>query len=963
MKKFFTFSIFLFISVLISSTLFAQIGAGKLAGRIVDTDTGEPLIGSNIVILNTSLGAACDIDGNYFILNISPGTYDVQISFVGYSSKLIKDVRIVGGITYELNENLSPGIAMEEIVVTDEKFFEAKSTNTVKVVDAEAISRLPVKGVENFVSLQAGVVKADGSGGAGDNAEINVRGGRGNEVVYVIDGVVQNDQMYGVNRSQVSNASIDQISFQVGGYEAKYGQAQSGIVNVTTKSGSPKYTVFGDALTSSFTDDFGYNLYTAAIGGPIIPGNKNMTFFISGERGWFKDADPAANGIYFGSTGYESKAKENNSEGVWRLAARTYFNIGAGFNLQVGGNYNNFTSRMYNWNTSTALMGGDPRQGGYAKNNSEHNPKRLRDNISLNTKLSQNIGASSFWNLILGYQKYTHEEGDPIFWDDLDAYGDTTRNSFLDRQGNQSSLAQDDVGVFTEYGWASDYYRTINNDKFTGDFNFTSQIDKHLVEAGLGFTYGTQRYYSINPVHLAVGIRDQVVNDSTTIAAMTDLERYEREIPNRYGYDVFGNIDGDAGEDYLPAQHPQLGYLYLQDRFELEDIVLNLGLRLDYFDSDTEIIKDPENPYSGGSDPDDFDPGDYTKKDTEFHVSPRIGIGFPVTETTVFHAQYGKFVQEPRLIDLYHFQGNLDYLVQSSDFSLATGYIESEITTSYEVGLRQILGSSAAINVTAFYKNTLGTTNQGLQHYYKSPGGQQYDYYTPTNQDFGTVKGFAFSLDVSRMSFISLSLDYTFSIAEGTGSSTNSSFVAAFRNDGNEIPKVIAPLEFDQRHTGILILDFYVPQGDLGFFEMTGANFIVSFASGRPYTPLEEQNLMASGTTNWGNTSGYVNSRVGPGSFRVDFKLEKSFKLGSSTLITPYLWIENLLDGANEVVVWRSTGSAYTTDYLASEQGKTMTRDRGQEWVEDYKSLERDPGNFGIPRLIKLGLKVNFGSL
>jgi len=120
---------------------------------------------------------------------------------------------------------------------------------------------------------------------------------------------------------------------------------------------------------------------------------------------------------------------------------------------------------------------------------------------------------------------------------------------------------------------------------------------------------------------------------------------------------------------------------------------------------------------------------------------------------------------------------------------------------------------------------------------------------------------------------------------------------------------------------------------------------------------------MASGTTNWGNTSGYVNSRVGPGSFRVDFKLEKSFKLGSTTLITPYLWIENLLDAANEVVVWRSTGSGYTTDYLASEQGKTMTRDRGQEWVEDYKSLERDPGNFGIPRLIKLGLKVNFGSL
>ena len=92
MKKFCTFSIFLLITVLISSPLFAQVSSGKLAGKIVDTDTGEPLIGANIIILNTSLGAACDIDGNYFILNISPGTYDVQVSFVGYSSKIVKNV-------------------------------------------------------------------------------------------------------------------------------------------------------------------------------------------------------------------------------------------------------------------------------------------------------------------------------------------------------------------------------------------------------------------------------------------------------------------------------------------------------------------------------------------------------------------------------------------------------------------------------------------------------------------------------------------------------------------------------------------------------------------------------------------------------------------------------------------------------------------------------------------------------
>ena len=322
-------------------------------------------------------------------------------------------------------------------------------------------------------------------------------------------------------------------------------------------------------------------------------------------------------------------------------------------------------------------------------------------------------------------------------------------------------------------------------------------------------------------------------------------------------------------------------------------------------------------------------------------------------------------MQEPRLIDLYSFQRRLDLLKQTSDFSLATGFIESQVTTSYEVGFRQVLGNNAAaLNITAFYKNTEGQTNLTTQVYYRTEGtdGEELDYYTQTNQDFGTIKGFAFSLTVSRLSYFSLSLDYTFSIAEGTGSSSTSSFTAAFRNEDGEIPKVIAPLDYDQRHTGVLLLDFYIPKGELGGLEMLSANFLVTFATGRPYTPLQEQNLLQ-GSSNWGNTKGYVNSTYGPGNFRVDFKLEKAFTLGTSTIITPYVWIENLFNGDNTVDVWRSTGSAYTTEYLATEQGQKLSAQNGDDWVDDYQSLERDPRNFGVPLQIKLGLKINFASL
>ncbi len=141
---------------------------------------------------------------------------------------------------------------------------------------------------------------------------------------------------------------------------------------------------------------------------------------------------------------------------------------------------------------------------------------------------------------------------------------------------------------------------------------------------------------------------------------------------------------------------------------------------------------------------------------------------------------------------------------------------------------------------------------------------------------------------------------------------------------------------------------------------MLGADFIISAASGRPYTPYEWVNL-ADG--DYGKETGYINSKSGPNTFRVDFKIEKSFQVGKSILITPYVWIENLFDNVNEINVWQSTGSGYTTAFLATEHGKKNSLQNGSDWTNDYMSKEKHPGNFSIPRLIKLGLKVNFTSL
>jgi len=973
MKKISTNLLALLVFLLSSTSIFAQTGVGKMSGKVVDADTKEPLIGANIILLNTNLGAATDIDGNYFILNITPGTYEVRVSYVGYAPKTIQEVRLVANLTYELNVELSTDFTLEDIVIVDKKFYEAKSTNTVKVIDSDQISRLPVRGVQNLASLQSGVVVQEGSGGQEGNATINVRGGRGSEVLYIVDGVPQNNLYNRQTVAQVGNTAIDQISFQVGGYEAKYGQAQSGIVSVTTKSGQPYYNLFIDVMSSDAfnTDPSGSNLYSGSLSGPIIPGIPEHTIFLSGERGWYQDADPPAVPIEFwtledGTVLDEPivyKTVPNNPASVWRFSGKINSRFGA-WNIQL--------STLYNDRLSKNSKGGTlPR---YYKNSSQFLEDVSEQNASYSARISQTVSNNTFWNINLGYRTFDYERYNPFLpgAENQDLYGDSLW--WADESGMNVTLlgdgrrtrTEDANGVYRPYGFSQGVYQHRENDRMGADFDLTSQLDNHLVEFGFGVEQHTIRHFATFS-YLVAGI------DPT----QPEYIRYAQTQPIVFGYDVTGKQTTDSGSpssldwfadpnigshpsmaEFLRPREPILGYLYLQDRFELEDIVLNLGVRMDYFDIQSHELIDPSLPYAKGLDPNKFDIEDFKIKDVEVKFSPRIGIGFPVTEATVFHAQYGTFFQTPALEDMY--AGPFDYnqYVTMSPQSSYNGGLLSEETTQYEVGFRQLLGTNSALNITAFYKNTKSLVNVEVSQYQRTEGGEIINAIGSQNADFGTIKGFAFSFDVTRLSYLSASLQYTLSFADGTGSSTNSSQTAVFRNLDNLPPKVIAPLAFDQRHTAIAIIDFFVPEGELGFFELFNANAILSYSSGRPYTPVDQWDILGDNGLVADNT-GYVNSAYSAGSFRIDLKVEKGFPIGNFYL-TPYVWVENLLDADNIVGVWRSTGSPYTTGWLSDPDAQGTIQQLGEGYVRDYETLEKDPNNFGVPRLIRLGLKLNF---
>ncbi|MEZ4764671.1 MAG: carboxypeptidase-like regulatory domain-containing protein [Calditrichia bacterium] len=232
---------FLFLSLLFG--VFAQ-QAGKISGVVRDKANGEPLPGVNVIVEESLLGASTDADGSYVILNVPPGTYTISFEYIGYQSIKVENVRVVPDITKRLDMDLSTTtIEIDEAitVVAEKPFFEAAATNTVRVLDAEEIERIPVRGINSIVSYNAGVVAADGSGGDTDNATINVRGGRGNETLFIVDGIPYNDVVFGNVTGTIPDAAIEQVSSQLGGFSAKYGSAQSSVINITTKSGAAKF--------------------------------------------------------------------------------------------------------------------------------------------------------------------------------------------------------------------------------------------------------------------------------------------------------------------------------------------------------------------------------------------------------------------------------------------------------------------------------------------------------------------------------------------------------------------------------------------------------------------------------------------------------------------------------------------------------------------------------------------------
>ena len=214
---------------------------GKIKGKITDLQSGEQLIGANVVVVSTSFGAATDVNGDYIISNLDAGTYTLKASYIGYKSVTITGVRVSADLSTEINFQLpAEGIIVGEIQIVAQKPLVNKSnTNAIRTTTNEQIEALPVRGIDNIIALTAGVIHQNGN--------IYIRGGRQDEVGYYLEGTNITNPMttlaggphFSAKQVSIPQDALEEIQVQAGGYTAEFGGANAGIIRTQLKSGGP----------------------------------------------------------------------------------------------------------------------------------------------------------------------------------------------------------------------------------------------------------------------------------------------------------------------------------------------------------------------------------------------------------------------------------------------------------------------------------------------------------------------------------------------------------------------------------------------------------------------------------------------------------------------------------------------------------------------------------------------------
>ncbi|HTX18578.1 MAG TPA: TonB-dependent receptor [Bacteroidota bacterium] len=872
---------------------------GKLTGKVVDAKTKESLPACNIIIVGTTLGTVADIDGNYVILNIPPGKYSIRAQYLGYQPVDVNDVSVSIDQTTKVDFSLMETTVEMQAVVIEGKQDAVKKdvTSSQSTVSADQIKSLPAAEFDDVLGLQAGISK-DASGG------FHIRGGRTTEIAYWVNGISVTDPYDNSRGIDLDNSSIQELQVISGTFNAEYGNAMSGIVNTVTKEGGKDYhgslNVYGSDYVSNFTSYFpnvdhynpfsNYN-YQGSLSGPIPGTNNTVTFFGNG-RYVYDD------GYLYGYDDYNIDGTKGDGHTVamnWSKRWLGQANIAYQFvkDLKINtellyskDNYQDFNSDTYGFKLEP---GGNPFK--YAQS--------YDGTLTINHILS----SGTFYTFRTNYFYKTFHQY--LFSDPYDP-----------RYESPDSLT---TVSYAFHDKGTDLHRFFRETQsYTAKLDFSSQVsESHLVQFGFE---GKAHHLQFDDYYLQP-LTDNGVPVVPFVPSIPDPTSINRNL-----YDA------------KPVEFSS----YLQDKIEYKDVIINVGLRFDYFNSKGRVLVDPSdpninNPLRPGLESlsvAQLEPYFYRNATPKSQLSPRFGVSYPISVDGVVHFSYGHFLQIPTFQYLYN---GGEYKVPGTGTTTSpfgNPDLQPQRTVMYEIGFRQQFMDEFVIDATGFYRDirdwiTAGTPIPTLN-------GVTYSVYT--NKDYSNVRGITLNFSKRFSNHYSIELNYTYQVAEGSNSNPDDAFNAAISNQQPVI--FLSPLGWDQRHN--LNLDFLV--GDQGW----NVSLLMKYGTGLPYTPAVTQY-----TSDRGLSTGFEpNSRNLPPQFDVDLYANKTFNM-FGTDFTAYVKVFNVLDARNVVNVFGDTGEP---DFTTSVSGIGPDPARPNT-VAEYI---RYPWFYAAPRLIQTGLELTF---
>jgi len=880
---------------------------GKISGKVVDAVTNDPLVGANVLIEGTSLGTAAGLSGEFFIINVPPGIYTLKIQMMGYETVRYENMKVSVNRTTEAAIKMKETIIAGEVVVVQAEKVTIKKdqTSSVRNVSSEQMEILPVENVGQVVSMQAGVVNG------------HFRGGRITEVAYLIDGVEVTESFGGAGRAvDLEPEAVQDLEVITGTFNAEYGNAMSGIVNAVTKEGEQRFHGSVSASIAEFLsphDNIFIGLketnllrnqdYKFQISGPVW--KDKITFFANLR---YQDNLNHLFGVrHFEVDDFSDYSADDPEE--WHTEANgdsDYVSMNGGNNISFMGKL--VTRPFANLKISALYTLNNDEWSSY-DHAFKYNPDgmatthRRTDLFSLN--FNHMLSSRLFYELKLSYMD--NYNGWYVFENPED-------EGYI----HDAYLNADGPGFFTG-GQQKGHSRRTMIDK-SAKFDMTWQLNnRHSLKTGFSYVdHDLDNKYS--------DIRNYYSGQEEEGEVYFDYERNKTIYPN---YIPVTFPDSSIYSDIYSVKPYEFSG-YIQDKMEFDEMVINVGIRYDYFNPNTDVPTDRRNP-ANQLDLPASQMSDTTEAKVQTQISPRFGLSYQLGERALLHFSYGHFFQMPPMYALYQ---NHSLLVAPSDYATTMGNaeIKAEKTVQYEIGLWQELMDGMGLEVALFYRDIYDLLSAKVISTYN-----QIEYGLYSNKDYGNVKGLEVKFDYAFDKFTTM-LNYTLQYTRGNADNPTQTFNRA--GDSRDPINRLIPLNWDQRHT----LNVTVGYNTKGY----GLTLTGYYNSGSPYTwaPVGETFLT--------RINLYPNNNYRPSRYSVDLNGFYDFEVMGDLKLRLSLNVYNLLDRLNEEWVNAQTGRAYT----AIIRDKDIQNHRSD--FNEYVDRIQNPAMYSAPRLIKVGLGVVF---